>query len=231
MTAYEQTERTTATRHQDRVGYDREAAHAILDAALVCHLGLAAPDGTPRVLPMLHVRVGETLYLHGSSGAAAATATRSGADGEGSEAGAGLPVCATVTLVDGVVLARSAMHHSTNYRSVVALGTARLVTHKDEKSAVLAALVDHVVAGRSSACRPPSAKELAATAVLALPLGEVSVKTRAGGPVDDPEDLALPHWAGVLPVSTVAGALQPAADLAPGGTAPPRITAGQPVFG
>lgn len=227
MTTYEQSERTTATRHQDRVGYDRDAAHAILDAALVCHLGLTAPDGTPRVLPMLHVRVGETLYLHGSSGAAAALAARAGVDGEGG----GLPVCATVTLVDGVVLARSAMHHSANYRSVVALGTARLVSDADEKSAVLAALVDHVVEGRSSACRAPSAKELAATSVLALPLAEVSVKTRSGGPVDEPEDLALPHWAGVLPLRTVAGALQPAADLVPGGTPPPTITAGDPVNG
>lgn len=223
MSSYAQTERTTATRHQERVRYDRGAAHAVLDAALVCHLGVTAPDGTPRVLPMLHVRVGETLYLHGSSAAAAALAARSD--------GAGLPVCATVTLVDAVVLARSAMHHSANFRSVVALGRARLVTDADEKSRALAALVDHVVTGRSGACRPPSAKELAATAVLALPLAEVSVKVRSAGPADEPEDLALPHWAGVLPLRTVAGELQPAADLTPGGSPAPSIEPGSGFIG
>ena len=214
---YAQTPRTTATRHQDRVGYDMTAAHTVLDAALVCHLGLVAPDGTPRVLPMLHVRVGETLYLHGSSGAAVALAAR----GTGE-----LPVCVTATLVDGVVLARSAMHHSTNYRSVVVLGSARLVTDGVEKERALAALVDHVVNGRSGACRPPSAKELATTSVLALPLAEVSVKTRTGGPVDDPEDIGLPYWAGVLPLRIVSGAPEPAEDLVAGGMPAPALTAG-----
>ena len=128
----------------------------------------------------------------------------------------GLPVCVTVTLVDGLVLARAAMHHSLEYRSVVAVGNARLVQDRDEKLRALAALLDHVASGRSADSRPPNARELAATAVLALDLVEVSAKVRTGGPVDDPEDTALPHWAGVVPLTLHGGQRRsPADDLDP----------------
>jgi nitroimidazol reductase NimA-like FMN-containing flavoprotein (pyridoxamine 5'-phosphate oxidase superfamily) len=153
-------------------------------------------DGRPEVLPNLHVRVDDALYLHVSTGATLATAARDGG---------GVPVCVTVTLIDGLVLARSAMHHSANYRCVVVHGDATLVTDPQQRDRVLAALVDHVVEGRSGACRPPSARELAATAVLRVPLVEVSVKSRAGAPRDDADDLDLPYWAGVVPLTLTAG--------------------------
>jgi len=199
---YPPTPRTTPTRLRERVGYDRAAAHAVLDAATICHVGFVV-DGRPVVLPQLHVRVGDDLYLHGST--AARALRTAGVDG--------LEVCVTVTLVDGLVLARSAFHHSVNYRSVVAQGRAELVRDEQEKAAVLAALVEAVVPGRSSGTRAPNRRELAATAVLRLPLREVSVKTRSGPPSDDPEDLDLPHWAGVLPVSTRRGTPEPAPEL------------------
>lgn len=200
--SYEVTARTTATRHQDRVSYDRPFAHAVLDEATVCHVGFLI-DGQPVVLPQLHARVGDQLYLHGSSGARALRAARDG----------GLPVCVTVTLVDGLVLARSAFNHSINYRSVVIHGIAEEVTDEAAKQAALASLVDAVVRGRSAAVRGPSRKELAATTVLRLPLENVSVKTRTGPPADDEADLGLPYWAGVLPLSTVSGVPEPAPDL------------------
>ena len=194
--------RTTPTRSRERVGYDRAAVHAVLDEATVCHVGFVV-DGEPVVLPQLHVRVGDRLYLHGSTGARALRMA----------GGPGLPVCVTVTLVDGLVLARSAFHHSINYRSVVAHGVASVVEDETEKSAVLAALVDAVIPGRSSQVRGPSARELAATTVLRLPLGDVSLKARSGPPHDDPDDLALPYWAGVLPVTTTTGRPVPAPDV------------------
>ncbi len=194
------------------MSYDRAAVHAVLDEALVCHVGFVV-EGRPVVLPQLHVRVGEALYLHGSTGA---RALRTAADG-------GLDVCVTVTLTDGLVLARSAFHHSVDYRAVVVHGTALLVTDTDEKSRVLEALVEAIVPGRSAGTRAPSAKELAATAVLRLPLEEVSLKARTGGPHDDEEDLGLPHWAGVLPLRTVPGEPVPADDLAPGLPVPEHV--------
>ncbi|MCW2505568.1 MAG: family N-acetyltransferase [Actinomycetia bacterium] len=197
--AYSRTAVTTPHRLAERASYDAETVHGILDEALVCHLGFTA-GGRPQVLPTLHVRIGETLYLHASTGGGPLLAT--GAEG--------LPVCVTVTLVDGIVFARSAFHHSANYRSVVAHGVARLVTDPDRKREVLAALVEHVAAGRSGQCRAPSAKELAATAVLELPLAEVSAKIRTGQAADDDADLALGHWAGVVPLHTAAGPAQPA---------------------
>lgn len=200
---YTPTARTIPTRSRERVGYDRRAVHAVLDEATTCHVGFVVA-GRPVVLPQLHVRVGEDLYLHGSTGA---RALRS-ADGHG------LEVCVTVTLVDGLVLARSAFHHSVNYRSVVAQGRAELVSDPAEKTTALAALVDAVVPGRSAASRGPDRRELAATAVLRLRLHEVSLKVRSGPPVDDPEDLVLPHWAGVLPLSTRRGRPVPAPDVA-----------------
>jgi nitroimidazol reductase NimA-like FMN-containing flavoprotein (pyridoxamine 5'-phosphate oxidase superfamily) len=198
-TAYPRTDRTTAKRHRDRVSYDRTAAHAVLDEAWHCHLAFVV-DGEPRVLPTLHVRVGDTLYVHGSTGSRPLLAAR------GPE---GLPVCVAVTLLDGLVLARSQFHHSANYRSVVAHGAARLVTDPDTKRAVLAALVDKLGPGRSAQTRPPTDKELAETAVLALPLAEVSVKCRAGGVLEDPADLDLPYWAGVVPLRVAAGPAEP----------------------
>ncbi|MFG3555563.1 bifunctional pyridoxamine 5'-phosphate oxidase family protein/GNAT family N-acetyltransferase [Micromonospora sp. NPDC047557] len=199
---YPPTARTTPTRSRDRMSYDREAAHAVLDEAYHCALGFTV-DGEPRVLPTLHVRIGDTLYLHGSTGSRPLLAAR----------GDGLPVCVTVTLLDALVYARSQFHHSANYRSVVALGTARLVTDEQEKSAMLTALVDKVGAGRSTDSRPPNRRELAETAVLALPLREVSVRSRTGGVREDEADLHLPHWAGVLPLRLTAGLPQPAAGV------------------
>lgn len=199
---YPPTARTTPNRSRDRMSYDRAAAHAVLDEAYDCALGFTV-DGQPRVLPTLHVRIGDTLYLHGSTGSRPLLAAR----------GDGLPVCVAVTLLDGLVYARSQFHHSANYRSVVALGTARLVTDEQEKIAMLTALVEKVGSGRSTDTRPPSRRELAETAVLALPLSEVSVRARSGGVREDEDDLHLPHWAGVLPLRLTAGPPEPDAGV------------------
>jgi nitroimidazol reductase NimA-like FMN-containing flavoprotein (pyridoxamine 5'-phosphate oxidase superfamily) len=203
--AYAPTSRTTPTRYRERARYDHATVHGILDEALICHVGFVGADG-PVVLPTTHARLGETLYLHGSTGSGPMLAA--GSSG-------GLPVCVTATLVDGVVFARSALHHSMEFRSVVALGNARLVQDREEKLRAFAALLDHVAPGRSTDTRSPNARELAATAVLALDLAEVSAKVRTGGPVDDPEDTELPHWAGVLPLTLQAGTPIPADDLDP----------------
>ncbi len=204
--AYSPTSRTTPSRYRERARYDRETVHGILDEALICHVGYVNA-GRQVVLPTLHVRLGETLYLHGSTGSGPMIAVAGSPEG--------LPVCVTVTLVDGLVLARSAMHHSLEFRSVVAMGNARLVSDRDEKLRALAAVLDHVAPGRSADSRPPNARELAATALLALDLVEVSAKVRTGGPIDDAEDIALPHWAGVVPLTLSAGTPVPADDLDP----------------
>ncbi|BEL11891.1 hypothetical protein Q0Z83_100820 [Actinoplanes sichuanensis] len=211
---YAPTPRTTATRTRKRMHYERETAHAVLDEAFDCAVGFVV-DGEPRVLPNLHVRIGETLYLHGSTGARLGLAAR----------GDGVPVCVTVTILDGLVYARSQFNHSANYRSVVALGRARPVTDDAEKLRVLLALADKVGQGRSADSRPPTRQELAQTSVLALPLAEVSVRVRSGGVGDDPEDLALPHWAGVLPLRTVAGPPETDQGVA---AAPPTYLPGHP---
>jgi nitroimidazol reductase NimA-like FMN-containing flavoprotein (pyridoxamine 5'-phosphate oxidase superfamily) len=211
---YPDTSRTRPSRSRERVSYDRDTVHAVLDEAVVCHVGFVV-DGRPVVLPQLHARVGERLYLHGSTGARALRM----ADG------AGLDVCVTATLLDGLVLARSAFHHSINYRSVVAHGTAVVVDDPAEKSAALTALVDDVVPGRSAGSRAPDRRELAATTVLRLDLAEVSVKVRSGPPNDDPADLGSPHWAGVLPVRTVVGDPVPAPDLRAGTAVPEHVAA------
>ena len=199
---YLATERTTPHRLAERVSYDRAAAQAILDEAYVCHLGFTTPDG-PRVLPTLFARIGDVLYVHGSTGSGPMLALRGGG-----------PVCLTVTLLDGLVLARSQFHHSANYRSVVVYATATVVTDEAERRQAMDALVDKVVPGRSTETRPPSGRELAATAILAVPLSEVSVKARAGGVADEPEDYALPHWAGVVPLGLVRGVPSPDAGVA-----------------
>ncbi|MEU9015622.1 pyridoxamine 5'-phosphate oxidase family protein [Streptomyces sp. NPDC048479] len=202
--AYEPTDRTVPTRARERAAYDREQVHSILDEAYVCHLGFVR-DGAPVVLPTLYARVDDHLYVHGSTGSRPLRMA--------GEADPGLAVCLTVTHVDGLVLARSAFHHSLNYRSVVVHGTAHQVTDPEEKRSALDALVDHVVAGRSRDSRPANAKELAATAVLRLDLTEVSAKIRTGGPSDDPEDATLPYWTGVVPLLTAYGTPIPAQDL------------------
>jgi uncharacterized protein len=214
QSAYHPTPRTTPTRYRDRAHYDRETVHRILDEALICHLGYIS-DGRPVVLPTTHARLGEILYLHGSTGSGPMLAARSGS---------GLPVCVTVTLVDALVLARAALHHSLAYRSVVAMGDARVVEDPAEKLRALHCLIDHVAAGRADDCRTPNARELASTAVLALDLVEVSAKVRTGGPADEPEDCALPHWAGVLPLSVTAGTSVPADDLDPATPVPSYLT-------
>lgn len=213
--AYAPTPRTVPARGRKRASYDREVVHAILDDGCLCHLGFVR-DGAPVVLPTLYARVGERLYVHGSTGSRPLRSA--GGDG-------GLPVCLTVTHLDGLVLARSAFHHSVNYRSVVVHGTARQVTDPAERAVALDAIVDQAVPGRSADSRPADAKELAATAVIALDLAEVSAKVRTGGPVDDPGDVELPHWSGVVPVRRAYGAPVPADDLAPGIPVPGYLAA------
>jgi nitroimidazol reductase NimA-like FMN-containing flavoprotein (pyridoxamine 5'-phosphate oxidase superfamily) len=213
--SYPPTERTVPTRARERAAYDRELVHSVLDEGWVCHLGFVR-DGAPVVLPTLYARAGERLYVHGSTGS---RPLRTAGEEEG------MPVCLTVTLVDGLVLARSAFHHSVNYRSVVVHGTAHPVTDPRERAEALDALVDHVLPGRAADSRRANPRELAATAVLALDLAEVSAKVRSGGPNDEPEDLSLPHWAGVLPVTTVYGTPAPSDDLPAGTTVPAYLTA------
>jgi len=214
--AYPATDRTVPTRSADRASYDKDVVHAILDEAYVCHLGFVR-DGAPVVLPTLFARVGSRLYVHGSTGSRPLRMT--------GQADPGLPVCLTVTHVDALILARSAFHHSLNYRSVVVHGTAYDVTDPEEKRLALDALVDHVVAGRSKDSRPANKKELAATAVIRLDLDEVSAKMRTGGVNDEPEDLALPHWAGVVPLRKGYDVPVGDPDLAPGTGLPDYLTA------
>ena len=204
MSEFTPTERTQVKRLPKRGKYDRETVYGILDAGFVCHVGFNA-DGQPYVIPTNYGRAGDTLYLHGSA-ASRMLRTLSG----------GVPVCVTVTHVDGLVLARSAFHHSVNYRSVVILGTARLVEDPAEKMEALRIFTEHVLKGRWDDVRQPTEQELKSTMVLALPLEEVSAKVRTGGPVDDEADYALPVWAGVLPLETVPQPLQPDARLKSG---------------
>jgi uncharacterized protein len=211
--SYPVTAQTTATRHSDRISYDRPAVHAVLDEAVLCHVGFVV-DGQAVVLPQLHARIGDQLFLHGSTGARALRAARAN----------GLPVCVTVTLVDGLVLARSAFHHSINYRSVVIHGLATEVTDETTKHAALTAFVDAVIPGRSAAVRGPSRKEMAATSVLRLDLEQVSLKTRSGPPGDDEADLELPYWAGVLPLALLPGTPEPAPDLLPSISTPAHVS-------
>ena len=188
--------RTTVRRKSERAQYDEELVWAILDEGLVCHLGVATGLG-PVVLPTAYVRSGDRIYLHGARANAAL--------GEAT----GKSVCVTVTLVDGLVLARSAFNHSMNYRSVVIFGVAHEVTDQEQKRAVLTDFVDHVAPGRGAGTRPPTDAELRTTLVLYLPLVESSAKVRTGPPHDDPEDMALPYWAGVVPLTVVPGPPEP----------------------
>lgn len=187
------TPRTTLRRLRERGQTDRAALYQVLDAGLVCHLGVVSADGTPVVLPTAYGRDGDTLYLHGSSANGALRAAN------------GQRVCVTVTHLDGLVAARSVFHHSVNYRSAMIFGTATAVTGEDERWQALRVITDHLIPGRWAAARQPTTKEMAATAVLSVPLAEASVKVRAGGPSDEPEDYDLDAWAGVLPVSVTFG--------------------------
>jgi nitroimidazol reductase NimA-like FMN-containing flavoprotein (pyridoxamine 5'-phosphate oxidase superfamily) len=197
MSEFQPTERTQVKRLPKRGRYDAETVYQILDKGFVCHVGFSV-DGQPYVIPTNYGRSGDTLYLHGSA-ASRMLKTLS----------AGVPVCVTVTHVDGLVLARSAFHHSVNYRSVVILGTARLVDDPVEKMEALRLFTEHVMKGRWDDVRQPTEQELKATTVLALPLEEVSAKVRTGGPLDDEADYALPVWAGVLPLEIVARSPEP----------------------
>jgi nitroimidazol reductase NimA-like FMN-containing flavoprotein (pyridoxamine 5'-phosphate oxidase superfamily) len=189
--------RTTVRRKADRGRYEREVIHAILDEGLVAHVGFTSDFGVA-VLPMVYARIDDDLYLHGAVGNHMLRALD---DAE---------VCVTVTLVDGLVLSRSAFHHSMNYRSVVVYGRAVLVSDDGEKDRVLRAVVDHMVAGRSEQCRPPTADERRATRVIRVPLLEASAKVRTGPPIEEPADLALPYFGGEVPLTLVRGA--PVAD-------------------
>jgi nitroimidazol reductase NimA-like FMN-containing flavoprotein (pyridoxamine 5'-phosphate oxidase superfamily) len=188
-----QTERTKLKRLANRGHFDRETAYGILDEGFICHVGFA-PQGQPFVIPTGYARVDDKLYVHGSQ-ASRMLRTLSG----------GIDACVTVTIVDGLVLARSAFHHSMNYRSVVIFGRARIVEDREEKMAALVALSEHIVRGRWADVREPNEEEFIKTTVLELPLVEASAKIRTGPPLDDEEDYALPIWAGVIPLSLQAG--------------------------
>lgn len=202
---YSRGDRNVPSRHPERASYDDETVHAILDEGIVGHAGFVV-DGRPSVLPMLYVRVGEALYLHGSTGAHLnRMAVR-----------ASLPVSFEVTLLDGLVLARSVFSHSVNYRSVVVAGEATLLRDPARKAEVLEALVERIVPGRASDARPPSETELRQTAVLELRLEEVSAKVRRGDPKDEEDDLAWPCWAGTIPLLGRYGEPWASSDLSPG---------------
>ena len=201
-------------RHPERGVYDRAAIDGILDEAVHCHVGFVH-DGHPFVMPTIHARVGNTLYLHGSPASRMLRELSTGAD-----------VCVTVTLLDGIVLARSVYNHSLNYRSVVVLGRASLVDDREEKLAALEAVVEHVVPGRGADARPPNEKELAGTSVLAVPITEASAKVRTGPPNDFDGDLALPIWAGVVPLRLVSEAPE-TEDRVPAAVAVPEYALGR----
>ena len=206
------TERTRLRRHSERGKTEYADLLAVLDAGMICHLGVVV-NGAPLVLPTAYGRIGDTLYLHGSS------ANRSLHAADGNE------VCVTVTHLDGLVCARAVFSHSVNYRCAVVFGTARIVTDEAERLAGLRAVTEQLVPGRWDAVRAPTRKELAATSVLAVSLGEASVKIRTGPPGDEPEDLDLPVWAGVVPMATSFGEPLPDPALRPGITAPDHIRA------
>ncbi len=197
-------ERVRLRRKRERGRYEKDVIEAILDEALIAHLGITGDAGQPFVVPTLHARSGGVVYCHGSLGSRTIRALAAGA-----------PACLTVSLIDGLVLARSAMHHSANYRSVMLLGQARPLSEEREKRAALEAIVEHIVPGRWREVRQPTDNELAATAIVAFPIEEASAKIRSGGPVDDEPDLELQVWAGVLPLASAAGEPQRDALLDP----------------
>ena len=207
MNEFTPTERTTLKRLPKRGAFDRETVYGILDEGFVCHVGFFS-EGQPFVIPTAYGRAGDELFIHGSRASRMLKTLRGG-----------VPVCVTVTLVDGLVMARSAFHHSMNYRSVVVFGTARVVESEEEKLAALRAFTEHVAPARWDEVREPNRQELNSTLVLSLRLDEASAKIRTGPPVDDEEDYALPVWAGVIPLNLRAGEVVP----------DPRLPAGTPL--
>lgn len=204
--------RVALRRAAHKGAYDRPTIDAILDDTPHCHLGYVLPDGQPVVVPTLQARMGDHVVVHASSGGRLAL-----------NAGGPWPVCLTVTIIDGLVLARSGFHHSANHRSVVVLGDAELVTDADERLAALEAITDHVVPGRWAELRPPTHKELRATAVFRLPLDEASAKIRTGPPLDEDFDVAPDVWAGVVPLTRGFGQPVTAPDVDPATTLPPSV--------
>lgn len=182
-------------RHPERGVYDPEIVHRILDEALIVHLAWVDDDGAPRLIPTLHARVGDTLYVHGSRASQTMRALRDGVE-----------VCIAATIVDGLVFARALFKHSMNYRSVIVYGRAREVTDREEFDRMARALADHVAPGRGAEARPPTEDEFRQTLILAVPIEEASAKVRSGPAVDDEADLGLPVWAGVLPIGLTTGA-------------------------
>jgi nitroimidazol reductase NimA-like FMN-containing flavoprotein (pyridoxamine 5'-phosphate oxidase superfamily) len=204
MDNYTPTGRTEVRRLAKRGVYDKAQIHAILDEGYLCHVGFVV-EGQPYVIPTGYARLGDQIYIHGSAASRMLRTLDQGVD-----------VCLTVTLVDGFVLARSAFHHSMNYRSVVVLGKAHLVTDPDEKRNALRSFTNHILPGRWEEVRQPTEQELKATSVLALTLDEVSAKVRTGPPIDDEEDYKFPVWAGVVPIRTQVNQPVPDARLLPG---------------
>lgn len=200
-TEYAQTERTKVFRKPGRGSYDRDLVHSILDEALTCHVGFVH-DGQPYVIPTIHARDGETLYLHGAKGNRMLNSLIDGT-----------PCCVTVTLVDELVLARAALHHSLNYRSAMVLGEAREVTDAADKERALRTVVEHIAPGRADEVRGADETDLRSTRVLSIPIEEASAKVRTGPPVDEESDLGLPHWAGQLPLTQGTAEPIPAPDL------------------
>ena len=204
------TDRTRIRRLPDRARYDADTIHAILDEALICHVGFTTEQG-PVVIPTIHARVGSTLYLHGSHAAGLLRHTLD------------RPICVEATIVDGIVAARALFHHSMNYRSVVAFGTPRLVNDPEEREVAFRAITEHVLPGRWDEARHPSDTEDRSTRIIAMEIDEASAKVRTGPPGDDAEDIDGDIWAGVIPLSTVAGTAEPAPDLREGIDVPPSV--------
>ncbi len=205
VTSAPRSDRVRLRRKRERGRHDRATIDAILDEALVAHLGIVDAQGRPLVIPTLHARHGDQVYVHGSAASRTMRAISEGA-----------PLCLTVSLIDGLVLARSALHHSANYRSVMLLGTASPIEQPARKREALRVVIEHIIPGRWDDVRPPSDNELKATAVLAIAIDEASAKIRSGQPEDEPADHALGAWAGVLPLATEARAPVPDPLLRPG---------------
>jgi len=212
------TDRTTLRRKKERGSFDRDVVNAILDEGLLCHVGFSV-EGSTFVLPMVFARIQDDLYLHGATGNHMLRALAQGVE-----------VCVTVTLLDAVVLARSAFHHSMNYRSVMVFGTPTRVEDDDEKRKAMMALLEHIAPGRSGDTRPPSTDELRATLMVRVPIAEGSAKVRTGGPIDEPGDLDAPIWAGQIPLSIVAGPAVTDGVLHPG-VEPPSYVQAYPARG
>jgi uncharacterized protein len=209
------TDRATLRRKKERGTYDRAVVHGVLDEGLLCHVGFSV-DGSTFVMPMAYARVGEMLYLHGATGNRMLRRLADGAD-----------VCISVTLLDALVLARSAFHHSMNFRSVMLFGTAQPVRDDDEKHRAMVALLEHVAPGRSAQTRLPTAEELRATLMVRVPIREGSAKVRTGGPIEEPSDMGSAVWAGQVPLRQVAGTAIPDGDV-PSGVATPAYVDAYP---